>query len=187
MNLISLRAAAKPDAPLLAQLVNEAYRPGGGTTGWTHESGLIDGDRIDADRVTTLISKPHSVVLLGLQGREIVACVHVEKAGRDAHIGMLAVKPEVQGVGAGKQMLASAEVYACKVWGSEKCLMTVLSSRPELLSFYFRRGYRRTGMVVDYPVGTGTPKNAGLIMAVLEKNRHSCADGTALAARRSKL
>lgn len=181
MSLISLRAAAKPDAPLLAQLVNEAYRPGRGTAGWTHESGLIDGDRIDADRVAALISKPHSVVLLGLQGREIVACVHVEKDGRDAHVGMLAVKPEGQGVGAGKQMLASAEVYARKVWGSEKFLMTVLSSRPELLSFYFRRGYRRTGMVVDYPdgTGTGTPKSAGLIMAVLEKSRHSCADGAA--------
>ena len=171
MSIDCFRMAGPPDAPLLAQLVNAAYRPVGGTAGWTHESGLVAGCRIHADQVAALISQADSVVWLGLRGSEIVACVHVEKDRHAARIGMLAVKPELQGAGAGKQMLARAEDHARTAWHPEKFSMTVLSSRPELLSFYFRRGYRRSGSVLDYPLhaGTGTPINAGLKMEVLEK------------------
>jgi ribosomal protein S18 acetylase RimI-like enzyme len=171
MSMDSMRVAAPPDVPLLTQLVNAAYRPDCGTAGWTHESGLVAGERVHAHQVTALISKADSVVLLGLRGPEVVACVHVEKDGHRAHIGMLAVKPELQRAGFGKQMLAGAEDHARKVWGSEKFSMTVLSSRPELFSFYLRRGYRKTGTILDYPLGAGTgaPKNAGLTMEVLEK------------------
>lgn len=55
--------------------------------------------------------------------------------------------------------------------GCGKAVMAVLSPRPELTAFYLRRGYRRSGIAIDYPctAGVGLPKQAGLTLAVLEK------------------
>ena len=49
--------------------------------------------------------------------------------------------------------------------------MVVVSSRRELISFYLRRGYRKTGSIMDYPLsqGAGIPKNPVLKIEVLEK------------------
>jgi hypothetical protein len=49
--------------------------------------------------------------------------------------------------------------------------MSVLSSRPELLAFYERRGYARTGEQAAYPVGAGvgTPRSEALHVLSLEK------------------
>ena len=167
----TFRAANKSDAEAIAQLVNKAYRPETGTAGWTHESDLVYGNRTSVVRVAEILSKPDSVILVGLKGSEIVACVHVEKDGSYSHIGMLAVNPKLQGVGAGKQLLAHAEKYANENFGSEKFIMVVVSSRSELIAFYLRRGYRKTGTVQDYPLsaGVGTPKVSNLKTEILEK------------------
>ena len=49
--------------------------------------------------------------------------------------------------------------------------MVVLSAREELIGFYLRRGYRRTGEVMDYPIeaGVGMPLYSELSIEVLEK------------------
>ena len=167
----TFRTAHKSDAEAIAQLVNKAYRPELGASGWTHESNLVSGSRTNADQVSETISKPASVILVGLEDPEIVACVHIEKDGSNSHIGMLAVSPILQGAGIGKKMLAHAERYASEIFGSEKFIMVVVSSRSELISFYLRRGYQKTGSVMDYPLlaGAGTPKHAGLKIEALEK------------------
>ena len=84
---------------------------------------------------------------------------------------MLAVNPVLQGVGAGKQMLALAEKYICENFGSEKYIMFVASSRSELSSFYMRRGYQKTGNIMDYPLSAdfGTPLHPDLKIEVMEK------------------
>lgn len=171
MSIDTFRAANESDAEAIAELVNRAYRPGSGATGWTHESELVSGNRTSAIQVVETITRPNSVILVGLKKLEIVACVHVEKEGGNCHIGMLAVNPTLQGAGAGKQILAHAERYATEVFGSEKFIMIVVSSRSELISFYLRRGYQRTGAVMDYPLsaGAGIPKDPALKIEVLEK------------------
>ncbi|MHB9103197.1 MAG: GNAT family N-acetyltransferase [Sulfuricella sp.] len=171
MRFGKFRTANESDATAIAELVNEAYRPELGAAGWTHESELVSGNRTTPSQVAETISRPNSVILVGLKDSGIVACVHVEKEGGNSHIGMLAVKPALQGAGAGKQMLAQAERYAHEIFGSEKFIMVVVSSRSELISFYLRRGYHQTGSVISYPplAGAGTPKHAGLKIEVLEK------------------
>lgn len=171
MSMDTFRTANKSDAEAIAQLVNKAYRPETGAAGWTHESDLVSGNRTSVGQVEGVLSKPDSVILVGLKGSEIVACVHVEKDGNFSHIGMLAVNPKLQGAGAGKQMLAYAEGYANEYFGSEKFIMIVVSSRSELIAFYLRRGYRKTGTVQDYPLsaGVGTPKFSNLKTEVFEK------------------
>ncbi len=173
MSIDIFRTASRSEAEEIAQLVNRAYRPEPGALafGWTHEADLVSGSRTSASQVEDLISEPDSIVLVGLKHSEIVACVHVKKDGSNSRIGMLAVNPVLQGAGAGKQMLAYAENYAATVWGSEKFVMVVVSERTELVSFYLRHGYQKTGVVMDYPqsLGAGTPKRADLKIEVLEK------------------
>lgn len=171
MSIDSFRTANNTDAEAIAVLVNGAYRPEPGVTGWTHESNLVAGSRTSAVQILETLSRHHSVILVGLNNKAIVACVHVEKDGNNSHVGMLAVNPSLQGAGAGKLMLAEAEKYASSVFGSEKLVMVVVSERTELVSFYLRRGYRKTGLVLDYPIsaGTGIPKNPEMKIETLEK------------------
>ncbi len=175
MSIDSFRAANHAEAEAIAALVNGAYRPESGITGWTHESDLVAGNRTSAAQILEALSRHHSVILIGLNHGAIVACAHVEKDGNSSYIGMLAVNPILQGAGAGKLMLAEAEKYASSVFGSDKFVMVVVSERIELVSFYLRRGYQKTGLVLDYPIsaGAGIPKNPEMKIEILEKRPNS--------------
>jgi hypothetical protein len=52
-------------------------------------------------------------------------------------------------------MLMAAEAYAIKCFNPQRLMMSVLSSRMELLSFYQRRGYQLTGKTTAYPIDAG--------------------------------
>jgi GNAT superfamily N-acetyltransferase len=110
-------------------------------------------------------------LLIGFTGNEIAASALIEQADSISLIGMLAVQPVQQATGIGKRMLAEAEHYAIMHFGAERLRMNVLSSRSELLTFYERRGYCRTGVLLDYPNCTdvGRPKCDDLKIVVLEK------------------
>ena len=171
MRISRYRIACLEDAEAITKLVNDAYRPAAGERGWTDESDLVSGDRTSTNGVKDAIARPESVVLLMFLGDELVACVHVERIRGDAHLGMLSVKPELQGSGIGKEILAYAENYAEDKFRAEKFVMLVVSLRSELLAFYRRRGYEPTGEVMDYPhsAGVGVPKRNDLKIQVLEK------------------
>lgn len=171
MILDAVSTAKIADVGAIAQLVNAAYRPQPGVRGWTHEADLVDGARISVNQIAEMLSKPDSVVLLGFNNTRIVACVHVERTGGSSGIGMLAVTPSLQGSGIGKELLAHAEHYARTIFLADRFVMMVVSSRCELIAFYQRRGYQRTGSVMPYPLsaGAGTPINPELEIEVLEK------------------
>jgi ribosomal protein S18 acetylase RimI-like enzyme len=171
MEIDTFRIARPDDAEAIAQLVNQAFRPRTGAEGWTHEAHLVAGDRIDPAQVLRALVADDTALLLGMAGDAIVACVQVELTGNSARIGMLAVAPDRQGGGLGKAMLAQAEAHAVQRWQVEKFVMRVLSARVELLAFYLRRGYRRSGEVSDYPVSAaGVPLQAELKIETLEKD-----------------
>ena len=92
MSMDTFRTANKSDAEAIAQLVNKAYRPETGTAGWTHESDLVSGNRTSVGQVVEIMSKPDSVVLVGIKSSEIVACGPLEKKGKYKHIGKLCLK-----------------------------------------------------------------------------------------------
>jgi ribosomal protein S18 acetylase RimI-like enzyme len=166
-----VRVASEADAGPIAELVNRAYRPAPQQRGWTHEAELVAGDRISAAQVSALFAA-QSVVLVLCEGAGIIACVHLlagESGG--VYIGMLATDPARQVRGLGKQMLAHAEQYALLHFNASIFRMSVLSSRPELMAFYERRGYARTGEVEAYPVeaGVGRPLVDGLRVVSLVK------------------
>lgn len=154
----------------IAALVNKAYRPAPDAGGWTHESALVAGDRISSPQVERLFG-PGSLLLVMRRENEIVACVHVERVEQDCWIGMLATLPAEQTVGVGKRVLMAAEALAIDHFAPKRLMMSVLSSRPELLSFYQRRGYQLTGQVTDYPreASVGTPLLTELHVLELRK------------------
>jgi ribosomal protein S18 acetylase RimI-like enzyme len=165
-----LRIACAVDAAEIASLVNRAYRPSADDAGWTHEANLVAGERTSTEQVLPLFRHQSAILLLCLR-QKITACVHVQGGQSCANIGMLATDPKMQAQGLGKRMLQHAEIYATEHLGASMLKMSVLSSRPELLAFYQRRGYVLTGEVEEYPLlaGVGQPIVAGIHVLSLIK------------------
>jgi GNAT superfamily N-acetyltransferase len=170
MMTLDIRPATTNDAAAIAALVNRAYRPSGESPGWTHEAHLVEGDRISEAGVRELIV-PGSIVLVAIEGGSIIACVHVEARGTSAYIGMLTTEPARQAGGLGKQMLAAAERWAAAHFKAETLCMSVLERRTDLLAYYERRGYRKTGHSEPFHAhcGVGTLREAGLRVLALAK------------------
>jgi ribosomal protein S18 acetylase RimI-like enzyme len=166
------RVATEADAPALAGLVNSAYRGKSSRAGWTTEADLLGGQRVDVDRLNEIIGTPQNVILVHEQGGEPVACVHLEQTGDHCYLGMLTIRPTLQGTGLGRQILEAAEEFAVQYWGSRSMHMTVITQREELIAWYERRGYRRTGTRKPFPYGDerfGIPRRDDLVFDVLSK------------------
>jgi ribosomal protein S18 acetylase RimI-like enzyme len=148
---LDYRAALAADAAAIAQLVNSAYRGDSSRQGWTTEADLLVGDRINADQVRELILADDSVILLCLHNAQLSGCVHLQKIDGAAYLGMFVVKPERQGSGIGKQFMLAAETLAHQSWQVQSIWMTVITLRHELIAYYERRGYRRTGQFKPFP------------------------------------
>ncbi len=166
-----IRIAQPDDVAAIVALVNRAYRPDGDSKGWTHESAIVDGMRVTDEQVRALFA-PDSFVFVAEQDAQLLACVHVQMEQDCAHIGMLATNPALQAQGIGKTILAYAENYAREHCSARQFEMVVISERAELVAFYLRRGYQKTGRVDGYPVsaGVGIPKVQGLTIEVLQKS-----------------
>ncbi len=159
------------DAGEIVRLVNSAYRGESSKAGWTTEADLLGGQRTDIDEVSQLIEKPDSLFLLCLEEGELAASIHLERWGNMAKFGMLAVRPALQGRGIGKRLLLEAESWVRFAWQSEKVGLNVLVLRDELIAYYERRGYGKTGRLEDFPedLRFGIPKVPGLRFEWLEK------------------
>lgn len=166
------RPATLDDVPAIVALVESAYRGDSGRRGWTTESDLLDGQRTDAAGVAALLDQPDGMVLLAEQGGTLLASCHIERRGDSGYFGMFAVDPAQQGGGLGKGMLAEAERIACASWHCRAMHMTVIVQRAELIAWYERRGYRRTGEYQPFPYGDerfGVPRRDDLRFEVLRK------------------
>jgi ribosomal protein S18 acetylase RimI-like enzyme len=180
--MLSFRTATHDDIPALIALVTSAYRGDVSRQGWTTEADLLDGQRIDADMLRADLDTSASIVLLAIDSSDddrprLVACANVAKQPGDdgiptAYFGMFSVSPDVQGGGVGKIVLAEAERIAHDTLGCARMRMTVIDAREELIAYYERRGYLRTGIKKPFPYGDpryGLPKRDDLQFEVLEK------------------
>src|SRR3546814_15500701 len=85
---------------------------------------------------------------------------------------MFSVQPNAQGSGIGRQMLAEAERVARDEWQQTTMRMTVIDVREDLIAWYLRRGYPRTGISKPFHYGDerfGIPKRHELRFPVLTK------------------
>ena len=170
---LHFRAATPADTDALVALVESAYRGDASRAGWTTEADFLDGRRTGPDDIAAQLARPQSVILLAEDaGGRLVACAHVAVEDDAGYFGMFSVVPGLQGAGVGKQVLAEAERIARDEFGQRTMRMTVIDLRDELIAFYERRGYRRTGVHKPFPYGDarfGLPKRHDLRFEVLEK------------------
>ncbi len=172
MSTLTFRAATAADIPALITLVTSAYRGEASRAGWTTEADLLDGARIDAQGLQADLAQPRSSILLAEREGRLLACAHVADDHGKGYFGMFSVDPTLQGGGIGKQLIAAAEAHAAREWGVSVMQMTVIDVREELIAFYERRGYARTGIKKPFPYGDarfGTPKRDDLRFEILEK------------------
>ena len=169
--MLVFRKATLSDAESLVAFVNFAYRGETSREGWTCEADLLEGVRASLPDIEALISSDDAFIELAFEATELVGSVCVERQGGQASIGMFAVNPRRQGHGIGKQLLHVAEQAAQHTWGVGRLVMSVITLRHELIAFYERRGYRRTGVLKPFPVNPAmwTPRVAGMQLEVLEK------------------
>ncbi|MFI1019016.1 GNAT family N-acetyltransferase [Streptomyces sp. NPDC020965] len=153
---LTFRDAVEDDVPTLLALIQSAYRGDDSRRGWTTEADLLGGGRTDARGVRAIIDAPDSRLLVVLREGMTIACCQLERRGDVAYFGLFAVRPELQGGGLGRRVIAEAERTAREGWGTREMQMTVISVREELIAWYERRGYRRTGELSPFPYGDET-------------------------------
>ncbi len=174
MGDLTFRCAIATDVDAIAALVNSAYRGESSRAGWTTEADILGGQRTDIEEISRLITQVDSVILLCLHRGEIIGSVHVERMdAATAYMGMLVIRPVLQGQGLGRSLMDEAERFVREEWGASHMQMQVITLRHELIAYYERRGYRRTGETRPFPASDprfGLPKVEGLMLAVLEKS-----------------
>jgi N-acetylglutamate synthase-like GNAT family acetyltransferase len=161
---VEIRPAKLSDIPVLVELVTSAYRTEGG---WTTEAALIDGGRTDDAELEELLPD----LLVAEDAGALVGCCAMSARDRLGYFGTFAVRPALQGAGVGSALLAAAERRAVEL-GLPAVEMTVLSGRSELITYYERRGYVRTGETRPFPYGVernGLPRTDDLEFSVLLK------------------
>lgn len=170
----SFRPATTDDVGAVVALVQVAYRAPA-ASGWTSEAELIGGQRVDAGMLADTLARDDTVVVLAHDGDRLLACCELTRptpAGA-AHLGMFAVDPAAQGGGLGGTVLDEAERIARDEWGARTLELEVIAQRVELIGWYERRGYRRTGRVEPFPYGDerfGIPTRPDLVFEVLAKD-----------------
>ena len=166
------REARAEDVPAVVALVESAYRGESSRRGWTTEADLLDGQRTDPAGITAVLDDPASVLLLAEVDGRLRGCCELRSVGTSAYFGTFAVDPAQQGAGLGGRLLAEADAQAVRRWGARALEMTVIAQRADLLAWYERRGFHRTGERRPFPYGDerfGRPRRDDLEFVVLRR------------------
>ena len=163
---VTVRIATLEDLPRLHPVIERAYRGDSARQGWTHEADLLSGERIDNASLTAMMADPAQILLIAEQGDAAVGCVSLTVRGDGlVYLGLLCVDPTRQAGGIGKVIIAAAEKVSRDELDADRIEMTVIDRRAELIAYYERRGFVRTGERRPFPVAVVPP----LSMVVLDK------------------
>jgi GNAT superfamily N-acetyltransferase len=162
------------DVTAIVDLVNRAYRGWGAVRSWTVED-FIAEPRVDEAEIRQDLADPS--VRLRIVRDEVsgapIATVRLQDEGAGLwQLGMLSVDPDRQKDRLGQRIMAAAEDIA-RSEGAQRMRLYVVHRRPELLSWYGRRGYEPTGETRPFPGQEGVtgidPRN-DLHFLLLEKS-----------------
>jgi len=163
---LEYRKAKPEDAPTVLPLIRAAYRNKGDEAhlGWTTEAHLLDDDRIDEQGLVDKINHPggggmfmvfEKSALQSDGDDKLVACFEMLPRGDgsdgEAYFGLFAVDPRRQGGGLGKRIMAYSEEYAVRNWGARSMELQVIGTRDDIIAWYVRRGYAKTGQRREFP------------------------------------
>ncbi|KKY35154.1 putative gnat family [Diaporthe ampelina] len=151
---LQFRIAAPEDAAQIQNLIQSAFRAADTRAKWTGSAELASQFHISVDEVLASISKPDRAVLVATDPATGNPVASVEAFRRDpglARLSMLAVDSAYQRGGLGRRVLARAEDHCRRAWGSRRLGLNALSTREELIAWYVRCGFRRTGETSAFP------------------------------------
>ena len=160
---------------IFLQMVNpphSAYRSETSRKGWTTEADLPEGEtRIDKGVLYKLIHSTGARFLKYVNEQNLLeGCVFLQKKETKLYLGMLSVSPDLQSRGIGKALMHAASGYA-KEQGCQSVFIKVISVRHELIDWYLRQGFVKTGESEPFPADNrfGTPTQP-LEFIIMEKN-----------------
>lgn len=168
----AFRRATLADAPVIAALVESAYRGDASRAGWTTEADFLHGRRTDVAEIEALLSGGNGRFVLFERDGAVAASCYIERQGGACYFGMFSVHPPLQGAGIGRLVIEEVERIARDEWGCQRVEMTVIDIRAELIAWYERRGYLRTGRTKPFPYGDerfGLPQRDDLRFEYLMK------------------
>jgi len=173
--MANVSVAAQADLDEIVDLANRAYRGKGTSAGWAVETDFIEGERTSVPMLREeLAARPDARLLMWRDEHDgsLLGSVWLEPVG-DAvwYLGLLSVRPELQGRQLGRRLLAAAEA-AAKERGARRIRISVLNVRDTLIAWYERRGYVLMGETKPFPYGderVGRPLRDDLCLVTLEK------------------
>lgn len=169
---MKISIAIPEDVKELNKLVNSAYRGEESKKGWTTEAEILDGIRIDEQALEILLGRSGATILKSFdRSGTILGTVCLEVKSHDLYLGMFAVSPVSQGSGIGKSLLSAAEKFAFEN-NCGRILISVISTRIELIDWYKRHGYVATGNSVAFEQiegRFGDPKVPAISLIEMEK------------------
>lgn len=154
-------------------LINSAYRPSGSNAGgWTHEGAVLDGPRIDGEALLAELATGRFLAVRPSATEPIIGCVHIT-VDHDGgwYLSLLAVDPVRQAGGLGRKILdeVARQAVTAKV---PHLRISVINRREDLIAWYERRGFSRTGATAAFPYEdptVGRPLTDDLTLIILEK------------------
>jgi ribosomal protein S18 acetylase RimI-like enzyme len=179
---LTYRPAIPSEASLVHDLITKGFRAEDTRSNWTGDStkNLNDTFSIPLAAIENAITTENSVFMLALttirtypqnakstQQEDVVACFNlIRKSDDTASIGWFVVAQKYQQGGVGRRVLSYAEDFAQLNWSGMRFLeLNALSSRDNLIMWYERCGYVKTGKVVPFPEreAVNLPKDLGFI------------------------
>jgi GNAT superfamily N-acetyltransferase len=131
---ITLRTAGTADVPRIVALLNAAF---------AMERDFVDRDRTSAAEIAHYLASGTFLVVEG-DGGTLASCMYLEQRDDRLYLGMLAVSPQQQGRGLGRQMMAAAERQAVSL-GCGAIDIRIVDRRTELPPFYRSLGFVDNG------------------------------------------
>lgn len=147
---MSISKALSADVKELNALINAAYRGDGSNKGWTTEAHILGGLRVDEAALEKSLQQEGLTVLKYTdENGAICGTVTLELKPSLVYLGMFAVWPGLQGKGIGGALLQAGVDFA-RAHHRSRIVMTVISSRSELIAWYQRQGYVATGHSIAF-------------------------------------
>jgi len=128
---MTARVAGHADVPALVTLINRAYRV---------EEFFVHGERTSAADARARMARPGGAFLVVEDEQGMAGAVFVQVAGDRGFFAMLAVDPDRQKQGIGRQLIAAAEEH-CRAAGCRHLDLDIVNVREELPAFYARFGF----------------------------------------------
>lgn len=148
---IIIREAIFDDILQIEILIETGYRREEARKGWTHEIDILSGDRLDKGEIEGLFNKSNVKFFVAIdETSKVQGVISVTKDGDWIEFGKFAVNPILQGLGIGKMLIKTVEEFVKNQWNSNVLLLSVISTRKELIEFYKRIGFKETGQEIDF-------------------------------------